>query len=363
MKKSYKKIFAVIGVMTGTSMDGIDISLLKTNGTNYVKVIKERSYRINIKKKLNVNKLQKSIKKLPKKYEDKYNDILKFYLERFIRDFQVKSNEIDLISISGQTIYHNPEKKISIQLGSGSEIANKFRIKTISNLRDNDIINGGQGAPIGSYYHRFLLNSKLKDSIIINLGGVANFSLIHNNVLHSSDIGPANCILDDLSNYFFDKKFDKNGKYSSKGKINLKIIDLYNKDIFFKKSFPKSLDRNYFHKYIKKLINIDKFDAMSTAVFMTIIGIEKLIKYNKFKFNKIIFTGGGRKNKFLINSLKKITSKKIEIIEDYNINGDLLEAQMFGYIGVRSYKKLIISNKNTTGVQKAVSGGVSYLPS
>ncbi len=364
-----KLFFNVLGVMTGTSMDGIDISLVKTNGTNYIKVLSEKSYIFN---KNYQNTLKKLILNKPKntnkirEYFIKKNNYVTNMIEKNIIKFINKNNinkkKIDLISISGQTVYHNPEEKISIQLGDGEKIAKKLQLKTISNLRDRDIANGGQGAPIGAYYHKYLIK-KLKEKIIIlNLGGIANYSVISSNKLLSSDIGPANCLIDDLCVYFFNKKFDKNGSLARKGEINFKLINSFKNDKFFQQSFPKSLDRNYFYKYFNKLIKINKYDALKTANYMTCIGIQEFIKKNKVRFDKILLTGGGRKNKYLLEILNQQINKKIDVIDNYKIDGDLVESQMFAYIGMRSYKKLIISSKNTTGVKKNTSGGKLYKP-
>ncbi len=371
MQNIFKKniSYNVLGLMTGTSMDGVDISYIKTNGTNYFKIINEKSYQFSKKYQKELKKIidyKSTSKNQLIKYfysqEDKINTILIYFIQKYLKEFNINNKKIDLISLSGQTVYHNPRKKISIQLGSGKFIANKTNIRTISNLREKDIKNGGQGAPIGSYYHRYLLKLFKKKSIILNLGGIANFSIIVNNNIYSSDIGPANCLIDDLCNYFYKIKYDKNGINASKGNVNKMIINNFKKDPFFKKNFPKSLDRNYFKKYFKRLIKIKRNDAICTATYMIFLGIEKLVKCKKFNFNNIILTGGGRKNNFLIKILKENLDKKIEIIDKYNRNGDLIESQMFAYIGVRSLKNLIISTKYTTGVKKSISGGKIFYP-
>ncbi len=364
-----KKSYNILGVMSGTSMDGIDMSIIKTNGTNYVKVINEKSYGYSLALQNKIKKIIKNkqlnnntIIKYYKQNEDLINKIYIFFIRKFLNEFKINKDKIDFISLSGQTVYHNPLKKITIQLGSGRVIANNFKIKTICDFRKNDIKYKGQGAPIGSYYHRFILNKFDNKSIIVNLGGIANFTAINKRIVISSDIGPANCLIDDLTNYFFNKKFDKNGILSSKGNINSKILNLFKKDIFFKQKFPKSLDRNYFDKYKNKLKNINKYDALCTATYMTLVGFQKFLKFYKFNFNNIILTGGGRKNTYLLNILKNNINKNITLIDNLKINGDLVEAQMFAYIGIRSIKKLTINGKNTTGAIKNISGGKIYFP-
>ena len=359
----------VLGVMTGTSMDGVDISLINTNGTDFVKIICEKSYKFDKNYQNTINNLiinkpknNNKIKKYFLKKDDFVTDILEKKIILFLKQKKINKKNIDLISISGQTVYHDPSNKISIQLGNGNKIAKNLKIKTISNLRDNDIKNGGQGAPIGSYYHKFLIQKFKKKVIIVNLGGIANFSTVVSKTLLSSDIGPANCLSDDLCNYFFKKKFDNDGNYARKGKIDNKLIEKFKKDKFFKKKFPKSLDRNYFRNYFNKLIKLNKYDALMTANYMTYIGFKELLKNKKFKIERILLTGGGRKNKLLKEILINKLNKKIELIDKYKINGDLVEAQMFAYIGMRSFKNLEISNKNTTGVKKNISGGILYFP-
>ena len=207
-----------------------------------------------------------------------------------------------------------------------------------------------------------LINKINPKSAIINLGGVANFSLLNKKKLISSDIGPANAITDDLMFYFFEKKFDINGNLASKGAKNIKIMELYKKNTFFKKKFPKSLDRNNFYYLFKKLKKIKPHDALNTSSNFTILSIIELIDHKICKnINEFIFTGGGRNNKYILNSLSNLRKDiKFSIIDDFKFNGDLLEAQMFAYIGVRSIKKLVISSQSTTGVKKSISGGKLY---
>ncbi len=361
------KMYRVLGIMTGTSMDGIDISLIQTNGNKLVKIISEKSYQYSknnhiILKNINKKDYQNNIKL--SQLNIKYSNLLIKFIHKFLKEKRIKKNKLDLVSISGQTIIHDPKNKISIQIGCPQFISNKLKLKVASNFRSNDLKSGGQGAPIGSFYHKYLINKINKNSLIINLGGVANFALLYKNILFSSDIGPANAISDDLMLYFFNKKFDKNGFVASNGKKNKTIINKYKNDTFFKKKYPKSLDRNHFHYLIKKLMNLKPEDALCTAIHLTIYAIIELLKEKICSnINEIIITGGGRKNKLMIQLLKtSIKNININVIDKYKLNGDLIEAQMFAYIGVRSLKKNIISLPTTTGVKKGITGGRIYKP-
>ncbi len=365
---SNKKRYKVLGIMTGTSMDGIDMSYIKTDGIDYVKVINEKSYQYSIltQKKLKniiITKIYKKkyLEKKFKIYDDLINKIIIKYVEKFLKEFRLNIKNLNLISLSGQTIFHNPNKKISIQLGSPIQINKYFKIPVISNFREKDILNGGTGAPIGAYYHKYLLNKINKKSIIINLGGVSNYTQIMNGKLLSSDIGPANSLSDDLTYYFYKKKYDKFGMIASSGVANIKLIKKFKNDIFFKNKMPQSIDRNYFKKYYHFLKKIKKNNAINTSIHFVMYSIINIVKKNNYFNGEIILTGGGRKNKFLLKLLKEnLPNLNINTIDIYGFNGDLIESQMFGYIGVRSIKKLIISNPNTTKVKKAMTGGKIY---
>ena len=363
MKK--KKNYKVIGIMTGTSMDGLDISYCSTDGLNNIKIFDEKSYSYPISIQTLIKKIKiinYSNNKNIKKYDKKITDIIINYLKKFLKEFDISKKKIDFISLSGQTVLHVPKKKFTLQLGNPNLICKSLKLNVVSDFRIKDILNGGQGAPIGSYYHKLLINKINPKSAIINLGGVANFSLLNKKKLISSDIGPANAITDDLMFYFFKKNYDRNGNIASRGEKNIKIFELYKKNSFFKKNFPKSLDRNNFHYLFKKLKKLRSYDALNTSSNFTIHSIIKLIE-NKIceNINEFILTGGGRKNKYILNSLKNLRKDiQFSIIDDYKFNGDLLEAQMFAYIGVRSIKKLILSSKSTTGVKKSISGGKLY---
>ena len=355
-----KKLFNIIGIMTGTSMDGIDISYVSTDGIKKIKIYNEKSYQYSLKEIQNLKEIL-LIKKYQKNQiiiqDKKITNLIVKYLSKFLKKYKVK--KIDYISLSGQTIFHNPSKKISIQLGNAKLIAKAFSTKVVSNFRENDINNGGQGAPIGAFYHKFILEKINKKAVIINLGGVANFALTYRKKFISSDMGPANALSDDLMMFFFKKKYDKDGVLASKGKINLRILDIFKRDKFFKQKFPKSLDRNNFHYLIRKLKRIKAHNALCTSIYFTIYSIMNLLEKDICSdVNEIIFTGGGRKNKFLISEFEYLNQKyKISIIDNYGFDGDLLEAQMFAYIGVRSVKKLSLSSPHTTRVKKNITGG------
>ena len=361
---SIQKFYNVIGIMSGTSMDGMDFSYIKTDGKNYVKIIAEKSYQYSYSYK-------KELKYIVRKYHK--NSIKKFdedivtrkftqLIKKFIIQNKINKNEISFIGLSGQTIFHDPKNKKTIQLGSCRKIHKKLNIKIIGNFRDNDIRKGGQGAPIGAFYHKYIIENYIKNSAILNIGGISNISFIEKKII-TFDVGPGNCLIDKLMMKYYNKHYDKNGEKAFKGKINIKIINVFKNDIYFEKKYPKSLDKEYFNKYLKPLSIIKKTDSISTATYMTVLSIKYAIEKFNIKAKNIYLTGGGRNNKYIFNKLKIILNRKnikIKLIEKINFNGDMLESQAFGYIAARSYLKLPISLPTTTGVKRATKGGIIY---
>jgi len=363
VNKRNNKIFEVIGIMSGTSLDGIDFSHILTDGENFVKILNEKSYKYNteyiLKVKNFIYKIQKNCNLSTKRIEKiATNEILK-KIKKFIKEKKIKKSSIDYIGLSGQTVLHIPRKK-SIQIGSPTFIANNLKIKVISNFRENDIINGGEGAPIGITYHRYLASKIKKKIAIINIGGISNITYISKNDLIAFDTGPGNYLIDDYLWMKIKKKYDYKGLISSKGKINDKIINIFFKDPYFKKEYPKSLDRGYFDKYKKHLKKLNINDSVHTLSMITILSIYKGIEKLNKEIELIIIAGGGRKNLFFLKKLKEFLKIKIINIDEIKFNGDLLEAQAFGYIAVRSLKKLPLSFPKTTGVKKKITGGKIY---
>ena len=365
---SKSKIYTVIGIMSGTSMDGLDFSLVKTDGLNYTKILYEKNYRYseNYRKKL-----KRLIKNLPqnktkqflfaKSNEEFITNNFTKHIKRFIKEINHKYSVIDMIGLSGQTIYHNPIKKYSIQLANGKKIYQKTKIPIVSNFRQNDLLHGGQGAPIGSFYHKSILDKGSINACIVNLGGIANITFSNKKKLISYDMGPANSLIDDLCYHFYKKNFDKEGTLAKKGKLIKEIFYRFKIDGYFNKRYPKSLDRNHFNFFLRELIKHKANDAIHTASMMTVYCILRGLKLIKEKIDLLILTGGGRKNLFIKKNINKnLKLKKIKVIniEKIGLNGDMIEAQMFAYLAVRSVKKLPLSLPSTTGVKKAKSGGI-----
>jgi len=270
----------------------------------------------------------------------------------------------DLIGYHGQTIYHNPQNKTSIQLGDPKKLANLLKRDVVFNFRSNDLAHGGQGAPLAPVYHQLIiekLNFKLP-SCVLNIGGVSNVTYWDGENLIGFDTGPGNALMDDYMKSKLNKNFDKDGKVASKGKpINTEIKSFLQHD-FFKEPPPKSLDKLSFiipyKELIKKKYSI--YDTMATLVDYTAESIAASFEMLPKPVDSILITGGGYRNLYLMDRLKDKLRIKIFNEKQLGINFDYIEAELIAFLSARSIYKLPFTFPKTTGVLKPTSGGDLY---
>ena len=341
--------YIALGCMSGTSLDGIDCSLVKSDGVSFVTDISNEfiPYSDDLQLKLRNVILKgylddiKVINQLNQEYKDSINNFIK------------KNNfEIDLIAMHGQTIYHDQKTKISIQLFDKS-IRFNTNSPVICNFRKNDLLNGGNGAPIMPEFHRVLANQlDLKKVIFVNIGGVTNITVIDNQKITAGDSSFGNAIVNDLIYEKTKERFDVDGSLSNNGQ---KIDVLFNRiisDKYFLENLPKSLDRNYFHKYIDNSIKDKNLnDLIYTLLEVIPFAINSLISLQS-EF-KVILVGGGRKNL----TLQKIFTEyfdNISLIDNYQIDGDFIESQGMALLGIRYMLKKQSTYYETTKVLKNI---------
>ena len=360
MSKSYYSL----GLMSGTSMDGIDASIIQSDGENtYNPIIDEYfeypksiySKLIDLKDKvtnsIDLNKFSDEIKSIEKEVTILHAEAANKVIDKFTKN-------IDFIGFHGQTIFHNAKEKISKQLGNAQLLSQLTKKTVIYNFRENDLKNGGEGAPLTPIFHNLLKKKfKINSAIFINIGGIINETTSMNeNHLSASDVGPGMCLIDKWIRSKSKKKYDTNGSIAKSGKINKKIIDKELK-IFFKKNTYKlistrSFDTNDFNTEFVNNLSIE--DGAATLIeFSVKILVDKLKDVEK---EKIILCGGGRKNNFLIERIKK-NNISYKLIDEFNVDGDFIESQAFAYIAIRKYLNLPISFPKTTGVKLPCKGG------
>ena len=369
-----EKIYTALGLMSGTSMDGVDASIIKSNGEDKYEVVFNQYFKYDMQ----INEELVDIRDKIKSSKDLVvNSIALADIEKKITLFHasvckkvINDNQInlDLIGFHGQTIFHNANEKISKQLGDAKLLSGLLKKKVVYNFRENDMHNGGQGAPLAPIFHQLLVNQNhIKQPVcILNIGGIANLTIISSgdfNDLKSYDIGPGNCLLDEWIRKNSKERFDKDGKLAQAGKTDEIIlnqaIDNFdsvknNNNLSFD---VKDFDLNFVRGLSLKDGLSTLTDFTATIICQSIVDAINLDKGMKLD---ILICGGGRKNLFLFNSIRSKLpfNMKISLIDDYKVNGDFVESQAFAYLAIRSYLKKIISLPKTTNVKNSCSGGV-----
>ena len=372
-----KKVFTAIGLMSGTSLDGVDLSLIKSDGYNEFISILDKYYKFD-------DNLQKTIADLRGKilnHEDLIDNSNELDdLEREITLFNSKivnevlsdfKDNIDFVGFHGQTIYHNSDNKISKQLGDGKLMSQLTKKVVINNFRKKDLENDGQGAPLTPIFHKII--SKIisqKQNVdtpinVINIGGISNATIVFKGKdginLKARDIGPGNCLIDEWVKKNSKLKFDENGNIAKSGKIN-ELIANQAKENFVMSSYEKSLDIKDFDFSFVRGLSLE--DGCATLTDFTAYSIAEGLKHINFlKKNNpgyFLLSGGGRKNTYLIELVKKYLSNtniKLKNIDEFGFNGDFVESQAFGYLAIRCYLGLPISFPETTRCKNPTVGG------
>ena len=364
-------IYTSLGLMSGTSGDGVDASVINSDGEDRFEVIKVKYYEYdsgiykeihNLKERIfnknDLNKLGKELSDLERK--------ITLYHAKIVNDLNFNNKDI-IVGFHGQTIYHNSNEKISRQLGDGKLLNQLTKKKIVFNFRKKDIENGGEGAPLTPIFHQVLV-SKFRINLpvcILNIGGISNITIIKKLIgskeIFSKDLGPGNCLIDTWVRKNSNLKFDDNGKLASQGKKNEIIFEqaqeLYSNRINRKKL---SYDVNDFDISFSRGLSLEDGTATLTAFTSSVIAeslSEELSKHVSIK--EILICGGGRKNQILVEAIKNDLNSKIQLkkIDDYDINGDFIESQAFGYIAIRTIKDLPITFPNTTNCLSPITGG------
>ena len=370
------KEYTSLGLMSGTSGDGVDASVIRSDGETKYKVILDKYFKYdqdiyknihNLKDKINNSK---DLENLSKELESLEKEITLFHakvIKEIINGSEMGDLNIDLIGFHGQTVFHNAKEKISRQLGDGKLLSQLTKKIVIYDFRQNDLKNNGQGAPLTPIFHQqMVIQNKIDLPVcVLNLGGIANITAVlshQHKAMRSYDIGPGNCLIDKWIRENSKKQYDQDGLIAQSGKKNETIFrQLIEKSPQVKDETRFSLDIKDFDISFVRSLSLE--DGAATLVEFTVRLLSSallvILGGTRDKLWKIVVCGGGRKNKFLMKRLSENIFKNIVIqsIDDYGTDGDFVESQAFAYLAVRSYLKLPISFPNTTGCLNSCTGG------
>jgi len=373
VNKSRRK---VIGILSGTSIDAVDVVLTEIYGSGIkseIRILEFDSFPID-------KKVRNLILRCSSEKTGNTADICKLNfiigrlfgikINEFLKKNKISPNEIDLTGSHGQTIFHYPVKnnqygydsKSTMQIGDLSVIANITGVTTIGDFRTADVSVNGDGAPLVPYLD-YILSRKINcSSVFLNIGGISNITYIKKNCklneVIAFDTGPGNLLIDLISKKYFNKKFDKDGKIAGKGNIDSNLLEkIVTKDKFVKKPSPKSTGREYYNEeFIESIVkknSYDPYDLMATFNFFTAYAVNYNIK--KFKTDKIFVSGGGANNLTLMKNLRNLfEGTDLEILNLNGINSSNKEAVLFAVLA----NELISGNKtniiSVTGADKNV---------
>ncbi len=356
----------VIGLISGTSMDGIDMAVIQTDGRGTVAFGPGAMapYPAGLRKELLAFLADPSRALIDPltALEEAVTDAFAAAIVRFMREQGLDRTRIDLIGNHGQTVYHDPAKRFTRQLSLGQRMATALGIPVVDDFRSADVRAGGQGAPLVPLYHAALASGLPQPLMVLNLGGVANVTYLDGDTIMAFDTGPASALIDDLMLRRFGVPFDAGGRIAMEGKVDAgKLADLMGNP-FFQAKPPKSLDRNAFHRHANAVDALDDHDAAATLMAFTVAATADALRHVPRPPLRWLVAGGGRHNTGIMQGLAEALAVPVEPVEAVGWNGDLLEAQCFGYLAVRTTLGLPLSLPTTTGVPQPLTGGRLWMP-
>ncbi|MCM2476957.1 anhydro-N-acetylmuramic acid kinase [Rhizobium sp. CG5] len=366
------RIYRAIGLMSGTSMDGIDVAMVATDGERVIErgpflaVAYEPAFRDRLKQGLEEAKTIKRRTDRPGDLAALERDLTQRHAEsvvRFLSGNNLLAGDIDVIGFHGQTVLHRPDEALTVQIGDGPLLARQTGIAVVHDMRANDMAHGGQGAPLVPAYHAALA-AQLKDArwpvCFVNIGGISNLTSIdRDGTITAFDSGPGNTLIDQWVEAHAGIPFDQGGMIASEGRIVHTLADRYLDNPFFTADSRRSLDRNDFLPPSGGEAELS--DGARTLAYVSAASVIKSTGHLPFMPKAFVICGGGRLNRVIMADLKDLAAGHGAVVlsaEEAGFDGDAMEAEAWAYLAVRSLMGLPLTYPATTGVRAPVSGGV-----
>lgn len=350
-----------IGVISGTSMDGIDVAVVTTDGEQQVVPGAGRTYPYE-------PGLRQELLALAANGAQVYQQPLA-ELEaavavahagavlRFLAEAGVDRASVALVGLHGQTLYHNPAARITRQLGDPALVARILGLPVVAEFRHADVAAGGEGAPLVPLYHQALAAGLAAPLAVLNWGGVGNITWVRGEEVLAFDTGPASALLDDFVARRCGIPFDRDGALARTGSVDAAVLARLMADPFFQRPPPKSLDRQAFHARATAVEALSTADGAATLAAFTIAATAAALDHLPEPPRRWLVTGGGRRNGWFMERLATTVGVPVEPVESVGWDGDFLEAQCFAYLAVRATRGLPLSLPSTTGVPYPMPGG------
>lgn len=367
-----KRLWRALGLMSGTSADGIDAALLETDGESLVRpgAALSRPYKPELSALLRAAMAEARAWGGGTPMPFRLGEVELLLTEahaaavrELLGEAKLKARAVDVIGFHGQTILHQPAARRTVLLGNGALLATHTGIDVVCDFRRADVEAGGQGAPLVPLYHQALAQALEKPLAVLNIGGVANVTYIgEDDSLIAFDTGPGNALIDDWVRGRCGQDMDEGGALASSGRLDeavlANLMDSKFAKRFFERPPPKSLDRNDFN--VEPVFALSPGDGAATLAAFTAAAVAAALAHLPAPPKRWLVTGGGRHNRALMVALRKRLGMPVEPVESVGWRGDVMEAEAFAYLAVRSLRKLPLSLPMTTGVAKPLTGGVLH---
>ena len=350
-----------LGLMSGTSLDGIDIALIRSDGEGAIEPgpWAGRAYEVAFRDHLrsvvggagDVAAVQRDL-----------TDIHANMVNDFLEKHDISNEDIYVIGFHGHTIAHRPTEALTWQIGDGALLAERTGIDVICDFRGRDVAAGGQGAPLAPLYHAALADGLERPLAVLNIGGVANLTWLGDDgAIVAFDTGPGGAMIDDGMRRLFGRPYDASGARAARGRVEEVALDALLDDPYIAAPPPKSLDRDAFAECAARaLAGLAAADAIATLTAFTAAAVARAVAHLPAAPRRWIVTGGGRRNDTLMRSLAEVLAVPVVACEAVGWAGDAIEAQAFAYLALRARRGLAITLPATTGAPRPLTGGALH---
>ena len=347
------RMWRAVGLMSGTSLDGIDVAAIETDGRDRVIAGPAMTLPYSREFRERLRSVLGSVGPVSE-VERELTDLHAAAVQQFLHEHPVAA--VDVVGFHGHTILHCPAERRTRQIGDGARLAQRLGIDVVADFRSADVAAGGQGAPLAPLFHAALAAARPKPVAVLNIGGVANVTWIgQDGEILAFDTGPGNALIDDWVRRTTGALADLDGMLARAGRVSAPHLQRLLALPFFDQPPPKSLDRDDFRELIPDGLSVP--DGAATLTEMTAAAVEASARYFPQPTREWLVTGGGRRNPALMDALPRRLGSPVHPVEAAGWDGDALEAQAFAYLAVRSLNGLPLSLPSTTGVSEPTCGG------
>ncbi len=351
----------IVGLMSGTSLDGIDAALIRTDGERVFEhgPALTQAYDAEFRQALRgLLGGQGPVAEVERALTERHAAAV----EALLDEAGLERSAVELVGFHGQTILHEPEERRTWQIGDGALLARLLGIPVANDFRSADVAAGGEGAPLVPIYHQALARDLAKPLAVLNIGGVSNVTWIGLGAedLGACDCGPGNALIDDWMLERSGVPYDEDGRLALSGRAHLDLVKRALQHSYFSRALPKSLDRDAFK--VEGLRGLDPADGAATLTAFTAAAVAAVVPLLPAPPKRWLVTGGGRHNPAVMAALAAQLAQPVDPVEAVGWNGDVLEAEAFAFLAARARRGLPLTYPGTTGVPAPLSGGQLHSP-